>query len=70
MHGEARLAEVLEAGGGVAEHAQGGGAPARARDQVKQEQEVVACKQCVFENNYGRVGDCETSIFAKVRFQL
>ena len=46
MHGEARLAEVLEAGGGVAEHAQGGGAPARARDQVKQEQEVVACKQC------------------------
>ena len=51
MHGEARLAEVLEAGGGVAEHAQGGGAPARARDQVKQEQEVVACKQCVFESS-------------------
>ena len=47
MHGEARLAEVLEAGGGVAEHAQGGGAPARARDQVKQEQEVVACQQSV-----------------------
>ena len=51
MHGEARLAEVLEAGGGVAEHAQGGGAPARARDQVKQEQEVVACQQCVFKSN-------------------
>ena len=49
MHGEARLAEVLEAGGGVAEHAQGGGAPACARDQVKQEQEVVPC-QCVFES--------------------
>ena len=50
VHGEARLAEVLEAGGGVAEHAQGGGAPARARDQVKQEQEVVPCQQCVFES--------------------
>jgi len=37
-----RLAEALKLGRGVAEHAQGGGQPARVRYQVKQEEEVLA----------------------------
>ncbi len=37
-----RLAEALKLGRGVAEHAQGGGQPARVRYQVEQEEEVLA----------------------------